>query len=45
MVQAGAQPFDLAGIIFGPQAARGYTQGSQPGWLHMQIAGSFDKAT
>ncbi|KAJ1438994.1 Myc-type, basic helix-loop-helix [Sesbania bispinosa] len=39
------QPFDLAGIIFGSQASRGYAQGSQPGWLHMQIAGGFDKAT
>ncbi|XP_027332721.1 transcription factor BHLH094-like [Abrus precatorius] len=41
----GTQPFDLAGIIFGSQAARGYAQGSQPGWLHMQIAGGFEKTT
>ncbi|XP_061363240.1 transcription factor BHLH089-like isoform X2 [Gastrolobium bilobum] len=41
----GTQPFDLAGMIFGSQAARGYAQGSQPGWLHMQIAGGFEKAT
>ncbi|XP_045789303.1 transcription factor BHLH094-like [Trifolium pratense] len=40
----GAQPFDLSGIIFGPQANRGYSQGSQPGWLHMQITGGFNKA-
>ncbi|GAU32856.1 hypothetical protein TSUD_209240 [Trifolium subterraneum] len=41
----GAQPFDLSGIIFGPQASRGYAQGSQPGWLHMQITGGFNKAS
>ncbi|KAG4929977.1 hypothetical protein AAZX31_17G092300 [Glycine max] len=43
--EVGTQPFDLAGIIFGSQPARGYAQGSQPGWLHMQIAGGFEKAT
>ncbi|KAK7389003.1 hypothetical protein VNO78_23834 [Psophocarpus tetragonolobus] len=43
--EVGTQPFDLAGIIFGSQAGRGYAQGSQPGWLHMQIAGGFGKAT
>ncbi|XP_004508803.1 transcription factor BHLH094 isoform X2 [Cicer arietinum] len=42
--EVGAQPFDLSGIIFGPQAGRGYAQGSQPGWLHMQIAGGFNKS-
>ncbi|KAK7330423.1 hypothetical protein VNO77_24617 [Canavalia gladiata] len=41
----GTQPFDFAGMIFGSQAVRGYTQGSQPGWLHMQIAGGFEKTT
>ncbi|KAK7265743.1 hypothetical protein RJT34_33366 [Clitoria ternatea] len=41
----GTQPFDLTGIILGSQPARGYSQGSQPGWLHMQIAGGFEKAT
>ncbi|KAK2411224.1 transcription factor BHLH089 [Trifolium repens] len=41
----GAQPFDLSGIIFGPQASRGYAQGSQSGWLHMQITGGFNKAS
>ncbi|XP_057416774.1 transcription factor BHLH089-like isoform X2 [Lotus japonicus] len=41
----GTQPFDLAGIIFGSQASRGYAQGSQPGWLHMQITGGFEKTT
>ncbi|TKY55142.1 Transcription factor bHLH79 [Spatholobus suberectus] len=40
----GTQPFDLAGIIFGSQPARGYAQGSQPSQL-MQIAGGFEKAT
>ncbi|KAL2646063.1 hypothetical protein AAZV13_05G029000 [Glycine max] len=34
-----------AGIIFGSQPAKGYAQGSQMGWLHMQIAGGFEKAT
>ncbi|RDX68082.1 Transcription factor BHLH094, partial [Mucuna pruriens] len=43
--EVGTQPFDLAGIIFGSQPVRGYAQGSQPGWLHMQIAGDFGKAT
>ncbi|TKY73441.1 Transcription factor bHLH79 [Spatholobus suberectus] len=31
----GTQPFDISGMIFGSQAARGYAQGSHPGWLHM----------
>lgn len=39
------EPFDLAGILFGSQPARAYAQGSQPGWLHMQIAGGFEKET
>ncbi|XP_029129881.1 transcription factor BHLH089 isoform X2 [Cajanus cajan] len=43
--EVGTQPFDLAGIIFGSQPARGYDQGSQPAWLHMQIDGGFEKAT
>jgi len=33
--QVATQPFDLSGIIFG----------SQPGWLHMQIGGGFEKVT
>ncbi|CAJ1943987.1 unnamed protein product [Sphenostylis stenocarpa] len=37
--EVATQPFDLSGIIFGSQPARGYAQGSQPGWLHMQITG------
>ncbi|KAK7317221.1 hypothetical protein RJT34_01263 [Clitoria ternatea] len=41
----GAQPFDFAGMIFGSQSARGYAHGSNPGWLHMQIGGGFDRAT
>ncbi|KAK7411500.1 hypothetical protein VNO78_02934 [Psophocarpus tetragonolobus] len=41
----GTQPFDIAGMIFGSQAARGYAQGSHPGWLHMQIGGGFDRTT
>ncbi|KAH7550387.1 hypothetical protein JRO89_XS13G0182600 [Xanthoceras sorbifolium] len=40
----GAQPFDAA-MIFGPQAAREFAQGSQSEWLHMQIGGSLDRAT
>ncbi|MED6148226.1 hypothetical protein PIB30_051003 [Stylosanthes scabra] len=43
-VQVGDQPFDLAGMIFGSQATRGYAQGSQAGWLHMQLGGDFDRA-
>ncbi|XP_027330642.1 transcription factor bHLH79-like [Abrus precatorius] len=39
----GAQPFDVAGMIFGSQAARGYAHGSHPGWLHMQLGGGFDR--
>ncbi|KAK7281848.1 hypothetical protein RIF29_10161 [Crotalaria pallida] len=39
------QPFDVAGMIFGSQAARGYAQVSQPGWLHMQIGGDFERST
>ncbi|KAL2656766.1 hypothetical protein AAZV13_04G142900 [Glycine max] len=39
----GTQPFDIAGMVFGSQAARGYAQGSShPGWLHMQIGGGFE---
>ncbi|XP_061373489.1 transcription factor bHLH79 [Gastrolobium bilobum] len=41
----GTQPFDVAGMIFGSQAAREYSQGSHPGWLHMQIGGGFERAT
>ncbi|KAI4343809.1 hypothetical protein L6164_011116 [Bauhinia variegata] len=41
----GTQPFDVAGMLFGSQAARGLATGSQPGWLHMQIGGSFERAT
>ncbi|CAK8563105.1 unnamed protein product [Lathyrus sativus] len=41
----GAQPIDLSGIVFGSQARRGYAQGSQPGWLHMQLAGGLDKTS
>ncbi|CAJ1975226.1 unnamed protein product [Sphenostylis stenocarpa] len=35
----GTQRFDIAGMVFGSQAARGYAQGSHLGWLHMQIGG------
>ncbi|RDX91264.1 Transcription factor BHLH094, partial [Mucuna pruriens] len=42
---AGTQPFDIAGMVFGTQAARGYAQGSHPGWLHMQIGGDFERTT
>ncbi|KAL1334050.1 hypothetical protein HN51_062935 [Arachis hypogaea] len=42
-VQVGNQPFDIAGMIFGSQATRGYAQGSQSGWLHMQLGGDFDR--
>ncbi|KAF7806138.1 transcription factor bHLH79 [Senna tora] len=41
----GAQPFDVAGMIFGSQAGRTYAQGTQPGWLHMQLGGGFERAT
>ncbi|KAK7291667.1 hypothetical protein RIF29_06991 [Crotalaria pallida] len=40
-----SQPLDLAGMIFGSQAARGYAQGSHPSWLHMQIGGGFGRST
>ncbi|XP_014507075.1 transcription factor BHLH094 [Vigna radiata var. radiata] len=43
--EVATQPFDLSGIIFGSQPARGFAQGSQAGWLHMQIAGGFEKVT
>ncbi|ESW10135.1 hypothetical protein PHAVU_009G183600 [Phaseolus vulgaris] len=35
----GTPRFDIAGMVFGSQAARGYAQGSHHGWLHMQIGG------
>ncbi|KAJ0104789.1 hypothetical protein Patl1_17898 [Pistacia atlantica] len=41
----GAPPFDAAGMLFGPQAAREYAHGSQHEWLHMQVGGGFDRAT
>ncbi|BAT76634.1 Transcription factor [Vigna angularis] len=43
--EVATQPFDLSGIIFGSQPARGFAQGSQAGWLHMQMAGGFEKVT
>lgn len=43
--QLGAQPFDATGLLFGSQAARDYVQGSQPEWLHMQVGGSYERAT
>jgi len=40
LFQVGGTPrFDIAGMVFGSQAARGYAQGSHHGWLHMQIGG------
>ncbi|KAL5722460.1 hypothetical protein ACHQM5_005978 [Ranunculus cassubicifolius] len=41
----GAQPFDPAGMPFSSQATREYGQGSAPEWLHMQVGGSFERAT
>ncbi|XP_015882713.1 transcription factor bHLH79 isoform X2 [Ziziphus jujuba] len=41
----GTQPFDATGLLFGSQAAREYAQGSQPEWLHMQVGGSYERAT
>ncbi|XP_054821570.1 transcription factor bHLH79 [Prosopis cineraria] len=41
----GAQAFDVAGMIFGSQSGRTYAQGTQLGWLHMQIGGGFERAT
>ncbi|XP_065626469.1 transcription factor bHLH79 [Quercus suber] len=41
----GAQPFDASGMIFGSQSMREYAQSSQPEWLHMQVGGSFERAT
>ncbi|XVF50214.1 hypothetical protein PTKIN_Ptkin04bG0078300 [Pterospermum kingtungense] len=41
----GSQPFDAAGMIFGSQAAREYTQGSQPEWLQMHVGGNFGRTT
>ncbi|KAK9278972.1 hypothetical protein L1049_028554 [Liquidambar formosana] len=43
--ELGAQAFDAAGMIFGPQATREYVQGSQTEWLHMQLGGNFERAT
>ncbi|CAN4086107.1 unnamed protein product [Withania somnifera] len=37
--------FDATGMIFGTQAPREYAQGAQSEWLHMQVGGSFDRAT
>lgn len=41
----GSQPFDIAEMVFGSQAARGYTQGSHTGWLHMQTSGGFERTS
>ncbi|KDP31178.1 hypothetical protein JCGZ_11554 [Jatropha curcas] len=41
----GTPQFDVAGMIFGPQAARDYAQASQSEWLHMQIGGNFERTT
>ncbi|KAM1026076.1 hypothetical protein ACFX13_039759 [Malus domestica] len=41
----GAQPFDAAGLLFGSHTPREYAQSSQPEWLHMQVGGSFERAT
>ncbi|KAH8487052.1 hypothetical protein POPTR_015G068100v4 [Populus trichocarpa] len=41
----GAQPFVATGMISGPQPTREYVQGSQSEWLHMQVGGSFERAT
>ncbi|KAJ8772155.1 hypothetical protein K2173_027332 [Erythroxylum novogranatense] len=41
----GAQPFDGTGMMFAPQSAREYAHGSQPEWLHMQVGGSFERAS
>ncbi|XP_073261148.1 transcription factor bHLH79 isoform X2 [Populus alba] len=41
----GAQPFVATGTISGPQPTREYVQGSQSEWLHMQVGGSFERAT
>ncbi|XP_004138140.1 transcription factor bHLH79 [Cucumis sativus] len=39
------QPYDAAGILYGSQAARDYTQGAQTEWLHMQIGGGFERTS
>ncbi|XP_028784050.1 transcription factor bHLH79 isoform X2 [Neltuma alba] len=36
---------DVAGMILGSQAGRTYAQGTQLGWLQMQIGGGFERAT
>ncbi|KAK4257130.1 hypothetical protein QN277_006760 [Acacia crassicarpa] len=41
----GAQTFDVAGMIFGSQASRTFAEGTQLGWLQMQIGGGFERAT
>ncbi|KAM3751576.1 hypothetical protein ACB098_04G119700 [Castanea mollissima] len=41
----GSQPFDASGMILGSQAMREYPQSSQLEWLHMQVGGSFERAT
>ncbi|XP_048443691.1 transcription factor bHLH79-like [Pyrus x bretschneideri] len=41
----GAQPFDAAGLLFSLHTPREYAQSSQPEWLHMQVGGSFERAT
>nr|WIE96074.1 basic helix-loop-helix transcription factor [Loropetalum chinense var. rubrum]WIE96075.1 basic helix-loop-helix transcription factor [Loropetalum chinense var. rubrum] len=43
--ELGAQAFDAAGMIFGPQVTRDYVQGSQTEWLHMQLGGNFGRTT
>nr|KYP65944.1 Transcription factor BPE [Cajanus cajan] len=39
------QTFDTTGMPFVSQAAREYSRGSSPEWLHMQVGGGFERAT
>lgn len=40
-----APTYDTTGMIFSPQAPKQYDEGTQSEWLHMQVGGSFERAT
>ncbi|KAK4493269.1 hypothetical protein RD792_017850 [Penstemon davidsonii] len=39
-----APTFDVNGMIYGPQAQREYSEGTQTEWLHMQVGSTFERA-
>ncbi|CAK7332715.1 unnamed protein product [Dovyalis caffra] len=41
----GQQTLDTDGMAFGSQAARQYSRGTSPEWLHMQVGGGFERTS